>query len=146
MGYVYRMHVRSRFLRALAIPLDAGKPVPEALALIAESGYFSGLVRRRVARLRCAIEQGEPLAGALKGSGLLPEAMVPLVRTAERTHKLPWALSQLGDSLASRAIRLMQRFSLSLVPAGVVAVGLLVGFAAVGIFMPLVKIMSELSG
>jgi type II secretory pathway component PulF len=145
LGRLYRMHVRSRFLRALAIPLEAGKPVPEALSLIADSEYFTGLVRRRLESLRFAVEQGEPLAATIHRAGLLPGNMVALVQTAERTQKLPWALTELGDNLGARAVRLMQRLSMATSPASVIVIGVLVAFAVVSIFMPLVKLMSVFS-
>src|SRR5262249_27425572 len=40
LGRLYRMTVQSRVLKMLAVLLQAGKPVPEALAVLASSGSF----------------------------------------------------------------------------------------------------------
>src|SRR5205807_10104182 len=108
--------------------------------------YFAGLAQRRLKAVRRRVEQGEPLAGTLYRKGLLPAGMFPLLQSSERARNLPWALGELGEALGKRAARLMQRISLALTPVSVVMIGMLVAFAVLGIFMPLVKIMMELSG
>lgn len=143
-GRLYRMHAQSRLLKLLGILLENGKPVPEALAILAESGYFEGTVRRRLHHVCAAVAQGEPLAPPLRRAGLLPASMVSLVEAAERARNLPWALSELGEHLANRAVVLLRRASLLFLPVSVIAVGLLVGFIVVGMFLPLVALMAEL--
>jgi len=140
-AFVYRMNVRSRVLRMLGILLDAGKPAPEALAILAESGFFKHEVRRRLRAARQRVERGTPLASALHGTGLLPAAMAPLVQSAERARHLPWALAELGEHLSSRAARLAQRVSMALSPAAVAAIGVFIGVMVVGMFVPLVKLL-----
>src|SRR5581483_7580799 len=65
-GRLYRMHARSRVLRMLSVLLDSGKPLPQALEVLAESGYFRGTVLYRLAQVQLRIEQGEPLADSLR--------------------------------------------------------------------------------
>jgi type IV pilus assembly protein PilC len=144
-GFVYRNYVRGRVLGALGVLLDADKPAPAALALLADTGAFSGAVERRIDRSRHAIEEGAPLADALRRSGLINASMGPLLRAAERAQNLSWALSELGDAALRRTIRLMRRISQALFPMAVVAIGLLVGLVVVAMFMPLLAIMGELA-
>ena len=115
-GYLYRMNVRSRVLRTLGILLEAGKPVPEALAILIASGQLPAEARRRLRVARSRTEQGEPLADCLYRAGLLPRTMAPLVRAAERARTLPWALSELGEHLNLRSSRVLQRASMVLAP------------------------------
>jgi len=144
-GRLYRMKVQSQVLRMLAILLDAGKPVLESLALLANSGYFSRMVRRRLNAVRQRVEQGEPLADSLWRKGLLPSAMVALVQASERARNLPWALTELGDNRANRRVRTLKRISLLVFPAIVMVIGLMVGFIVLGMFLPLVEIMTRLN-
>jgi type IV pilus assembly protein PilC len=139
------MDVRSRVLKMLAVLLEVGRPVPQALDLLAGSGSFSLTARRRLAAACRAVKEGEPLADSLRRAGLLQPSMVPLVQAAERMRNVPWVLSELGESLANRAARLLRRISLVFLPASVLAVGLLVGFIVLGMFMPLIAIITRLS-
>jgi type II secretory pathway component PulF len=140
---LYRMEVQSRVLRMLAILLGAGKPVPDALGVLANSGYFAWLPRQRLETARGRVADGEPLAESLARGGLLPGTGVPLVQAAERMRNLPWALQELGDTLAGRVKRRLHHLSMVLAPLFLVAIGLLVGVVVIGFFMPIVELLSK---
>jgi type IV pilus assembly protein PilC len=141
-GRLYRMHVQGRALRMLGLMLDAGKPVPEALDLLSQSGYFAPAARRQLRGVRKRVEQGETLADSLRRRKLLPKAMAPLVQAAERMRNLPWALKELGENRIGRLQRVLQRLSMGLTPVFVIAIGLMVGFIALGMFTPLVTLVT----
>jgi type II secretory pathway component PulF len=144
-GRLYRGYVCSQALQALAFLLQTGQPAPEALGVLAESDGFVGGARRRLAAVRRRVEQGEPLADSLRQGRLLPAAMVPLVKAAERAGNLPWALTELGGVLAQRLARRVHRLGLILSPVPVVGAGVLVGLIALGFFMPLIKLIDGLA-
>jgi type IV pilus assembly protein PilC len=144
-GRIYRMHARGRVLRMLGLLLEAGKPAPEALALLADSEYFPAAAEGRLDTCRNRVVQGESLADSLYASGLLPRHMASLVRSAERAQNLPWALAELGESLSNQAFRLLRRASMLISPLIVLAIGLVVGFVVVGLFVPMIKIIESLA-
>jgi type II secretory pathway component PulF len=143
---IYRMSVQSRVLSMLGVLLEVGRPIPEALDLLADQEEPGGVVSERLQDVKEAVSQGRPLAESLGKAGFLSRSGVSLVQAGERARNLPWVLSELGEQLAARAVRLAQRLSLTLFPVAVVAVGVVVGFLVLGMFMPLVKIITELSG
>jgi type II secretory pathway component PulF len=145
LGRLYRMKVQSQVLKMLSLLLETGKPVPESLAVLAGAGHFSRTVRRRLNAVRQRVEQGEPLADSLRRRGLLPPNLVPLVQAAERARNLPWALGELGDNRANWRIRSLRRISLLFFPAIMVVIGFMVGCMVLGMFLPLVEIMTRLS-
>src|SRR5262249_45045681 len=116
-----------------------------ALGVLAESGSFVGGARRRLEAVRRRVERGEPLADSLRQEKVLPPAMVPLLKLAERTGTLPWALAELADLLAQRLARRVQRLGLVLFPVPVVGVGVVVGVIVVGVFMPLISLIEGLA-
>jgi type II secretory pathway component PulF len=144
-GRFYRRNVQSRFLKMLAPLLEAGKPVPQALELLLQSGYFSRAVQRRLERVCFRVKQGEPLAESLRRGKLLPSAMVPLVKAAEQVRNLPWVLIELGDTLSNRLIRGLRRISVIVAPLILIAIGGLVGIMALGMFLPLIELITRLS-
>ena len=95
--------------------------------------------------MRDRIKQGQPLAESLYWGGLLPAATVPLVHAAERVNNLPWALTELGDMLGNRSVRALRRFSQVVSPLFVVLIGLVVGFAVIAMFMPLIQVIQNLT-
>jgi type IV pilus assembly protein PilC len=143
LGRLYRMHARSRVLKTLALLLETGHTVPEALERLETSDYFSGTVGRRLRLVRFRVALGEPLVEELCRQGLLPKHMAPLLQASERARNLPWALNELGESLGTRTIRAARRLSLAVFPTAVMAVGLVVGFFALAMFRPLVTLIAE---
>jgi type IV pilus assembly protein PilC len=144
-GHLYAGYLRTQVLQALAFLLRAGRPAPEALDTLAESDALVAGVRERLEEVCSRVEGGEPLADSLRWGRLLPRAMVPLLRTAERAGNLPWALGELADLLAQRSARRLQRLSLILFPVAIVGVGLLVGVMVLGIYMPLITLIDGLA-
>lgn len=142
-GRLYQMNMQARVLKALGVLLESGMPLPAALDLLNHPDFFPGLVRRRLELLRQSVEQGEALAEPMRRHGLLPRAMVPLVQAAERARHLPWALSELGDHLARRTVRIVHRLSLVLFPVTVFLVGCVVAFAVIALFLPLVHLIER---
>jgi type II secretory pathway component PulF len=143
-GRLYRMHAQARLLKALAILLETGKPMPQALKLLLESGYFPTAVRKRLEAVATGVDQGQPLADMLYQNSLLPRAMVPLVQAAGRANNLPWALSELGECHAKRMFRLARQLTMAIFPISVMAIGLAIAVIALGMFLPLVQLISEL--
>lgn len=140
---IYRSHARGQVMKMLGVLLELGKPAPEALALLADSECFSGVVVDQLEASVFLVRQGELVSTSLHESGLLSGAMLPLVQAAERAHNLPWALKELGESLSARAPRLLKRLSLLTGPVFIVAVGLLVAFVVLGIFLPLIDLINR---
>jgi type II secretory pathway component PulF len=145
LGAIYRRMVRSRVLQTLSLLLQVGKPVPESLAVLA--GMPMGpMALRLLDRARIRIEQGESFDQSLFRVGLLPASMVPLVQTAQRAGNLPWALGEMADVLYDRTMRNVQRIVQAVFPFVVILFGGVVGFIVVSMFLPLVKLITELSG
>jgi type II secretory pathway component PulF len=144
-GRLYRAYVRGQVLQALAFLLQLGQTAPHALGVLAGNAGFVGGARRSLQAVRWRVEQGEPLAESLYRGSVLPRAMVPLLKAAERAGNLPWALTQLADLLAERAGRRVQRLGLVLFPVPVIGVGVLVGVIVLGVFMPLITLIDGLT-
>jgi type IV pilus assembly protein PilC len=144
LGRWYQAQVQSRVLGLLAVIIEAGKPIPEGIEMLVESGQFSRQVERRLKRAHDRILDGDALAPSLHRYGLLSSAMMPLVQTAERVRNLPWVLRELGEVLADRTIRRIRRGSMFFMPLLVIAVGGLVGYIVISMFFPLIVLISTL--
>lgn len=144
-GRLYGWDLQSLVLRSLGLLVEMGQPAPKALDLLQEVGDLPRPVKRQLAKARRMVEAGEPLATALRGSGLLPRSMAPLVQTAERTRTLGWALGELSELLSGKALRVARRLSMLAAPLMVIMVGGVVAIVVIGIFLPLITMIEALS-
>lgn len=144
-GALYRWGVQADVLRTLGRLLAVGHTAPAALAFLGASDDLPAVARRAARRAAARVNRGEPLDAALTDSGLLPPHAGALVRSATQLRNLPWALVELGDHFAGRAVRLVRRFSLVVSPLLVALVGAVVGFIALAMFLPLIQLITGLT-
>lgn len=140
-GAFYRLHIQSRTLKMLGVLLESGQTTFQALETLISSGYFKSTALRRLHRVQDDIREGQPLADALYRHGLLPRRMVPLLHSAEKANNLPWVLSESGDHLARRSDSKAYRFSMTLFPVIIMLLGLVIGFVALSVFLPLIQLL-----
>ncbi|MFL5331365.1 MAG: type II secretion system F family protein [Gemmataceae bacterium] len=144
-NWFYRAGLKGLILRSLGTTLALGRTIPQAIELLLDVGQLPMGGARRLGQTLVAVKRGEPFANALRDAGLIPANMFPLVRTAERTHVLPWTLRELGTILSNRSLRRARRVSIVAGPLAVIGVGAMVAVVAIGMFMPLVQWMEALS-
>ncbi|MBX6315420.1 MAG: type II secretion system F family protein [Isosphaeraceae bacterium] len=138
-----RRHTRT-LLRALAMAVEGGRPLPEAIALMMRS-YPARRVRVRLQRVQGDLEQGRDWIEALWARRLIRRTDAAVLRTAQRVGNLPWALRELADGIERRFGYRAQAWLQALLPLAVLALGAFVFLVAIGFFYPLVKLISNLA-
>lgn len=131
-------------LRALSQSVALGVPITRALAPISRYARPYSL-RRRISRVISAIEHGTPGWRALHSAGVLTFYETAALESAERVGNLPWALESIASSLERRLsfrIRVLLEF---LGPLLIVAIALVIGMIVIAIFLPLIKLLNDLS-
>ena len=141
LGRLYKMHVRGQFLQTLGLMTETGKPLPEVLEWVVDSGLLPYVVARRADRLAADLQQGQPLAESLARRGLVNATGRALLVTAQKAQNLPWALQELGDSLTRRCARLSYRTAMVLFPLVIFALACLIGLIAWSMFSPLIALI-----
>ena len=144
-GSIYRVHLQGSFLKMMGITLQGQVVVSKALTFLEESKCFSGPSQKQLVKLNSSIKLGHSLEDSLDASGWLPKSMKPFVQSAQKVNNLPWALEEIGNQRLRLASLFAQRFSLVVFPLLMLLLGLMVGFIAIAMFMPLIKMMVELS-
>jgi type II secretory pathway component PulF len=144
-GLLYRGQARGQFLNVLGLMMQTGKPLPEVLGAVLASGLLPTAIANRVQQLSQDLQRGQPLAESLVRNGLATKSMQGLITTAQKANNLPWALEELGDSSSRRSARLSYRIAMVMFPLCILACSLLVGFAAVAMFSPLVYMLDSMA-
>lgn len=144
-GSIYRIHLQGNFLKMLGITLRGQVVISKALTFLEESNCFSGPSQKQLVKLNSSIQLGQPLEDCLYSSGWLPKSMKPFIQSSQKVNNLPWALAEVGNQRLRLASLFAQRFSLVVFPLLMLLLGVLIGFIAIAMFMPLIKMLVELS-
>ncbi len=131
-------------LDALALVAARQRPMHEALDCLARSYPKSG-VRWRLARVVDEVSQGRDCWPSLQTHGLLGRADVVVLQSAQRVGNLAWALAEAADSNRRRASYRLHALAQLAFPPLILAVGGIVMFIVVAVFLPLITLIHSLS-
>ncbi len=131
-------------LRSLALSVRAGRPLTPLLVEMADHQHRSDLAGR-YRRMAQTLAAGEPTGQVLCQEGFIRDVEASALEASARNDNLPWTLRMLADGMDSRERRRIQFWIELLKPLFIVAIGLLVGLVVLGMFLPLVKLLNDLS-
>ncbi|MBM3497970.1 MAG: type II secretion system F family protein [Armatimonadetes bacterium] len=134
----------ARVTGALGLMLEHGVPVVEALRLAGEAAG-NGIVAAAFRRGERAVSEGLPLADGLREAGVLPESFVWRVSVGEESGAFAESFRRMAQYYLETAHSAARALQGVIEPILVVLLGLLVGSIVVGLFLPLVSIVSSLS-
>jgi len=142
-----------RFLRRLDVPgilrilsstADEKRPFAETIHLISFA-HRRTAIKNSLENIEQSCQQGTDLWQAMQTNGLITKPESALLKSAQNAGNLPWTLNQLADSLERRfAFRWMAILEF-LQPAVVLFLGFLTFFICLAMFMPLIKLLNDLS-
>jgi MSHA biogenesis protein MshG len=144
-GKLVHEGILARVTRSLAISLGAGMPVIQTLKVIALSAG-NVFMSDRIARIREAVERGEPLSRAAQSVGLFPPLVIQMMSIGEETGELPDLLDEIADFYEREVDYKLKNLSAAIEPILVVAVGGIVCILALGIMLPMWEMISKASG
>ena len=139
LGSLRREEALARVSRAMALLLQGGVPLDEALGLSAQASGDAG-VAVAVGRARDAIREGAPLATALGRWQILPTGADRIIAAGERTGRLAKAFAHAATLQEADALRRVDRLMALLEPAMVLAMGLVVLVVVTTVLVPILTV------
>ena len=136
LGELLHQSVLSRVVRSLAISLDAGLPMIQALTLLARSAGNEYLAERLL-RLRDAVERGESLSRAAGAVGIFPPLVLQMMAVGEETGELTRLLGEVSGFYQREVDYRLRNLTALIEPILIVGVGAMVLILALGVFLPM---------
>ncbi len=131
-------------LRTLAGASRDRATLPERLALAADRPGRPDL-GARYQRVADAVRDGGELGPALQREGLVSPLQAEGIAAAEKAGHLEFMLTSLAEAIHRKQVRRFTFWAELVNPVLVIAAGCVVAFVVIGLFMPLVKLLGELS-
>jgi type IV pilus assembly protein PilC len=142
-GFVARVYTPD-LLRSLSHAVAAEQNLEVTLEGILHSSAAPEL-KNRLKSVLLELQQGMPCWNELGQHGFLRGGEVALLETAEKAGNLDWTLNAIADAIerrwSYRMYALMETYS----PIVVLVPGFIVGFVVISLFMPLIKLLNDLS-
>ena len=143
-GKILHIGTIARVTRTLGTLISSGVPILEGI-IISRDTAGNAVFVRAFDNIYAAIREGETIAVPLKESKIVDDLVVNMVDVGEETGALDDMLYKVADVYDEEVeVRVESLVSL-LEPIMVVVLGLIVGFIVIALFLPLIKLLNDLS-
>lgn len=130
----------SRFTRTLGTLIRSGVNILGALEIVAQTAN-NVVIEAAVHKTKLSIQQGESIATPLRESDVFPPMVVRMIDVGERTGALESMLAKIADFYEDQVDAAVASLTSLIEPLLIVFLGLVVGFIAISMFMPLFKMV-----
>ena len=135
----------SRFSRTLGTLISSGVPILQALNITRDTAG-NHVVATAITKIHDSVKEGESVVGPMESSGVFPPMVTSMVQVGEETGQLPDMLVKVADVYEGEVDNVVTGLTSILEPIMIVFLALIVGVIVVALFMPMVKLITGISG
>ncbi len=143
-GRLIEKTIIARTSRTLGTLVSSGVPILEALAIVRETAGNT-VFERAFDHVINRIREGDSIAQSLKETRVMDDMVVNMIDVGEETGDLDTMLNKIADVYDEEVDAAVESLVSMLEPIMIVVLGGIIGFIVIALFMPLIKLISELS-
>ncbi len=144
MGQIAEKSTVARTMRTLGTLVQSGVPILESLNITRDTAG-NAVFERAFNRIYESIREGETIAQPLKEARIVDDIVVNMIDVGEETGDLDTMLNKIADNYDEEVEMLVESLVSLLEPVIIVFLGGVIGFIVIALFLPLVKLITELS-
>ena len=136
---MFRALYITRSLQTMGEMVNAGVPMLETLQI---TGEVSGnaLFKRMWQNVHQGVKEGQKIVSPLSQHGLLPRNVIQMISAGEESGKLGEVLNDVADHYSKELRNIIKGVTAMIEPLMIVAMGVIVGFIAMSIILPIFKL------
>jgi type IV pilus assembly protein PilC len=135
----------SRFTRTLGTLVSSGVPILQALTIVKETAG-NVIIANAVAKIHESVKEGETITAPLEASRVFPPMVVSMVDVGEQTGAMPEMLLKIADNYDEEVDNAVAAMTSLLEPIMIVFLAVIVGSIVIAMFLPLIAMITNLSG
>ena len=135
----------TRSLHTMSVLTSAGVPILDVISITA---HISGntLYKDMWLHVQNQVRQGKKIASSLVGFNLMPGNVVQMIRSGEESGTISEVLRDVADFYARELRTIIKTVTSMIEPIMIVIMGVLVGFIAMGVILPIFKMSAAVTG
>jgi type II secretory pathway component PulF len=133
----------SHFVSTLFIAFGAGLPITEALSLATDTMTHTQ-IKAAFKQVNVQIQTGQRLAISLANTGYVPDIVMLMISTGEESGDLEKMLEASYDYLEEEVNHRVGILTTMMEPIMLLVIGVVVGFVALSIYLPLFSIYDNI--
>ncbi|HTS18386.1 MAG TPA: type II secretion system F family protein [Verrucomicrobiae bacterium] len=144
-GQLIRKVGIARFTRTLGTLIASGVPILQALNIVRETSG-NAVIAKAVSQIHDSVKEGERIVQPLEASKVFPAMVVSMVDVGEETGALPDMLMKVADVYDDEVDNAVGAITSLLEPIMIVVLAVIVGTIVIAMFLPLINVITQLSG
>lgn len=130
----------ARFAYTLSYLTKSGVPLLQALAVV-EGTVDNAVIVHALQHVRSSLTEGQSIAEPFKASGLFPAMVVQMISAGEKTGKLDSMLEDIANFYELETGYDIRNMTALLEPLLLLGMGLIVGFIALSVLLPIFNVV-----
>ncbi len=143
-GMLLRKVAVAKFTRTLGTLISSGVPILEGLEITAKTAG-NKVVEEAVMKTRVSISEGKTISEPLSATEVFPPMVTQMIAVGESTGALDAMLEKIADFYDEEVDVAVQNLTQMLEPMLMVFLGVSIGFIVIAMYMPMFKLIGELS-
>jgi type IV pilus assembly protein PilC len=145
MGAIIEKSTVARTMRTLGTLVQSGVPILESLNIVRDTAG-NAVFERAFTRIYESIREGETIAQPLREARIVDDIVVNMIDVGEETGDLDTMLNKIADNYDEEVEVLVESLVSLLEPIMIVVLGGIIGFIVIALFLPLIQLITKLSG
>jgi type II secretory pathway component PulF len=145
LGRIIKSFNTARVARLLGIQLESKVPLLDALALTRQA-VRNVMFKDLISAAEGAATRGQSVSSALAASDLIAPTIVEAIRSGEQTGQMATLLVSIADFLDEENDVVVRSLTSIIEPMILVVLGVMVGFVALSMFLPLFDLTATTGG
>ena len=144
-GTLVKRTAISQVTRTLGTLLASGVPILQALQIVRDTAGNKVIVNA-LQTVHDAVKEGESMTDPLAASGVFPPMVVSMVQVGEETGALADMLTRIANTYDDEVDNAVAGLTAAIEPALIIFLAVVVGTIVIAMFLPMIKIISSVSG
>lgn len=134
----------ARFSRNLAMMLEAGVPIVQALAIVGQASD-NWKIEQTVRDIQDSIRAGRSFAMPLANAGVFPQMVSQMVAVGEESGTLGQMLASIADFYEDEVETATEQLSSLIEPVLIVGLGVIIGGMVISLYLPIFTLYDDLA-
>jgi type IV pilus assembly protein PilC len=135
----------SRVTRTLGTLLSSGVPILQSLTIVRDT-TGNRIVSNALQDVHDAVKEGEGMTAPLAQCWVFPPMVVSMVEVGEETGALAEMLTRIANTYDDEVDNAVAGMTAAIEPALIIVLAVVVGTIVIAMFLPMIKIISSVSG
>jgi len=135
----------SRLTRTLGTLLSSGVPILQSLVIVRDT-TGNRVVSNAIQSVHDAVKEGEGMTQPLSQCWVFPPMVISMVEVGEETGALADMLTRIANTYDDEVDNAVAGMTAAIEPALIIVLAVIVGTIVVAMFLPMIKIISSVSG